>query len=418
MVLKKSLFLAMIVFFFVSAPAFANEYTPTASTVGLSEEATNNASQEKTALINIKGTLLEIGNTTADETTVVLRVASGTSTIDKTIKIVKGTTAIIGYANKTSSLDDWIAGDTLVVLAVYNEDSSEYTAKKINNISLGKRHKGINGWIKEIRIDDNEMDVTYGNKTYTLKISANTKMVSGIKNPASLTDFVIGDRIRGRVNDDNDGNDSTWNAEIIVVLRRGETLFMRVTRWVVPAELIALPDDVSASSSVITVKILPNKMYEKGDVNNLIGKPGDQIDVKITSDTKLRRRFMGKTSLEEFVEGDKLLIIGRFDNNSTELNAVLIKNNSIQALNVSRIKAVVDSVDSSNNTIIAHGKAQTDKIYTIKTNSNTEFYKKTPEGLIDASFGDMEIGATLRMRGVLNKRTNTITASKIICQCS
>ncbi|MFC1615466.1 hypothetical protein ACFL2L_01575, partial [Patescibacteria group bacterium] len=273
-----------------------DETDVTATDVGYSEEVVNNATEEDNTEVETSGTLIEIGNTTAEETTIIVRVPDGDDgTTDETLQVDTHATQFINEDGEASDLSNWIAGDALKFTAEKNLNSGELTANKVRNRSMRQFQRGKNGWITEIRVEENEMDVTWANQIFTLNV-AEARMVAGLKNPATINDFQVGDRIRSRVIDDGDQNPATWDAKIVVVLRRGETLFMRVTRWVIPAKIISMPDDPTVPTT-ITVEILPNKFHETGDVNNLIGNPGDTLEINIAEDTILRRRFLGKCFL-------------------------------------------------------------------------------------------------------------------------
>jgi len=348
----------------------------TADDIGYSEEAINNADEESTIEVEQSGTLIEIGNTTAEETTIIVRIPdSEDGTVDETLQVNTKTTSFINEDGEKNDLSYWIAGDVLKFKAKKNLNSGELIASQIRNRAMRKIHKGKNGWIKEIRTEENEIDVTWANKIFTLNLNE-ARMVAGLKNPASITDLKVDDRIRARVVEDNDGNDTTWNAKIVVVLRRGQTLFMRVTRWVVPGQIISIPDDINANPTTITVEILPSKFFQKGDVNNLIGAPGKQLEINITKNTDLRRKFLGKCFLNEFSEGDNILIIGRLNEETGHLDAKAIKNNTIQRLGVSKVISTVTQVnEASVEVTLKNGQK-----YTILANTNTKILKRGQNG--------------------------------------
>ncbi len=396
------------------------EVEVTADDTGLTVEATNSAAAEQTEALETTGTMIEIGNTTAESTTVVVRLPDGAGgTTDETLEISRATSLINGVGQKTS-LDDWIAGDQLKFSALKNKNSGEIIAKKIANLAMKKGYKGANGWIKEIRADKNEVDVIYGKVIYTLDVSA-AKMVAGLKNPAAITDLKAGDRIRARITEDNDGNGLTWDAKTLVVLRRGETLFMKVSRWVVPGKIVSLPEDLSATGGVMVIEILANKFYQKGDVNNLIGEPGEKLEVAINEKTQLRRRFMGKCLLGEFTEGDTVQVLGRLNETTGQLDAKMIRDNSIQKLGVATRVAKINSVNTTNNTLTAvYGNNK--KEFTVTLAKDGKVYERTVANTEDAksvtlatiNFSDLVSGRRIRIRGVANKRNAAITAQAIV----
>ncbi len=392
----------------------ADEGAISASQAGGSESEINNASSEATKKSEIVGSLIEIGNTTADNTTIVIRTTDANGQqVDQTIEVEKKT-KLQNAAGGHSSLGDWIAGDQIVITGIMNTNSGEFVASRIRNMTMLRAQRGVNGWIKEIRTEKSEVDITYGNKTITLKISSTTRIVAGLKNPAVITDLLTGDRIRARAEDDRDGNPATWNAKTLVVLRRGTTLFMRVTRWVFPAKIVSLPDDTSTMPAVMTVEILSNRFYQKGDVNNLIGAPGEKIEVVVGSSTHLMRRFRGKCLLDEFTEGDEVNIIGRLDSESGRVDANVIKNNSIQKLGVWQMVGTVQTIDSANRTLSMKLGRNSQKEYTIKAESSTKVYKRNVKALNEVLFSEIKVGDMLRTRGVYNRRSKAVSASVIV----
>jgi len=319
----------------------------TAADIGLPQSQIDNATSEPKTRRTITGHLIEIGNTTAKRTSIIIRTKNKLNQ-DEDVTVEVESIPITNSSGGVSSLNDWIAGDQITA-TVDEYAGGALVAKNLKNMAIKWYHNGKNGWITAIRPEENEVDISWSNQIFTLN-TTNAHMVSGINNPATLTDFKIGDRVRARAVEDNDGNPLTWNAQIMVVLRRGNDLFMRVTRWVVPGKIINIPEDLTLPVTM-EVKINPNNFYQEGDVNNLIGVPGKVIKVDITEATKLFRRFMGKAYLKEFSEDDEIGIIGRLDESSGHLVAKFIVNKSIQKLGKVMRLGKVNEVDLTANTI-------------------------------------------------------------------
>ncbi len=383
----------------------------TAADIGAASEAqVNAAATESTETETVSGTLIEIGNTTAAQTTIVVRTTDDEGESEDVTLEVDTATSLQTDTGTTADLSDWIAGDPVTFTARHYTNSGQLLATRIRNRAFKRSHKGINGWVKAVRAVDNEMDIEWGKQIYTLS-TTNTKMVAGVKNPATLADFKIGDRIRTRVSDDGDQNPATWNANIIVVLRRGNTLFMRVTRWVVAGKITMLPESTSVPTT-IELEVLRSKFYEEGDVNNLIGAPGTKLLVDITNDTKLVRRYLGKALLAEFSEGDEVRIIGRLNESNGHLTAKFIKNNSIQKLGVAYRMGEVMAIDAAAKSFAVKLLSRTprnDMEWTIKTNADTKFHKNGNE----ATFADVQIGSKVRVRGLANRLLKTVDADVV-----
>lgn len=382
----------------------------TAADIGESEEALNNATSEATTSVTKTGTLIEIGNTTADNTTIIIRTEDGEGNIEDQTVEVEPTTGIYDSSWGSSDLSDWIAGDQITYTATDFNNSGAIVAGSLRNRAHHWYHTGKNGWVTAIRVTENEMDITWNGQTYTLN-TEDAHMVSGVNNPATLDQFKIGDRIRARVSDDGDGNSSTWDASIVVVLRRGSVLFMRVTRWVVGGEIYNLPEDLSKPFTM-DVKILDTPFFEANDVNNLIGEPGDIIKVDVTEGTYLARKYFGKAFLKEFSEGDSIRIIGRRDEDTGHVVAKFIKNNDIQRIGYIYRLGKVNSVDTNGNTIditlIRTRRAIKD--WTIEVLASTKIYKA--HELVDIS--DIQANDKIRViGGSMNIDNRTVMALRI-----
>lgn len=382
----------------------------TAADIGLTETQINNATNVKKNIISKIGTLIEIGNTTANKTTLIVRYKNKyNQDEDQTLEIV-ATTPILNASGGSSSLSDWIAGDQISFTAD-NYDNGDLVAKNLKNMAMKWYHYGKNGWITAIRPEENEIDVSWSNQIFTLN-TTDARMVAGLKNPATLADFKIGDRVRARAVEDNDGNPLTWNAHILVVLRRGNDLFMRVTRWIVPGKIITIPEDLTMPITM-EVKILPNSFYQEGDVNNLVGAPGKIIKVDITENTKLYRRFLGNAWLKEFSEDDEISIIGRLDEASGHLVAKFIVNKSVQKVGKVMRLGKVNSVDLTANTIsvtlIRTRRAL--RNWTIKVFPATKIIK----GDTIITLADIQPNDKLRIvGGSADFTNNTVIAEKVI----
>ena len=382
----------------------------TATDIGLSESQVNSAVEEETEVVSKTGTLIEIGNTTAENTTIIIRTTDEKGeTEDQTVE-VDTSTSLKDESYKKADLSDWIAGDQITYTADHYTNSGAIVANNLKNRSFKGYHKGKNGWITALRPDQNEMDVTWNSKVFTLNTS-DARMVAGLKNPATLDDFEVDDRVRARVVEDGDGNSSTWDAKIVVVLRRGSDLFMRVTRWVVSAEIVKIPEDITLPTT-IEVEVSPSKFFEEGDVNNLIGAPGTILSVDITEKTNLRRRYMGKAFLKEFSEGDSIRIIGRRDENTGYLAAKFIKNNSIQRLGVAHRLGRITEVDTSSRTIKVNlvRTARVTKSWTINVLDDAKILKAGQA----ISLSDIKVDDVVRVRGTANRHLKTVDAKKVI----
>ncbi|MBI4359463.1 MAG: hypothetical protein HY564_00005 [Candidatus Jacksonbacteria bacterium] len=419
--MRKVYIFLMLVGLLVALPSFAQDASMTtdqsgvtvitADDIGATNSATiNGAIAESVSEIHERGILIEIGNTTADQTTLVVRVTKDGVTTDRTVEIDKATTKILHYNEKSGDLNFWIAGDVVDYAGTVNENSGSIMATKIANLSMKEHHRGHNGWVKAIRESEQEIDAEWAGTVYTLN-TAQARMVAGTKNPATIADFKVGDRIRARLTADGDSNNKTWNAETVVVLRRGKDLFMRVTRWVVFGKIAYIPEDTTLPA-VMTIEVLPSKFYEEGDVNNLVGVPGEPVDVLVSEKTNLRRRYMGKALLGEFNQGDRVQVIGRRNEQTGQLDAEFVRNADIQKLGVAHTISIVKSVDATAGTIVSapiRDKGKADIDWTVITDSGTQFFKHDEIITIQ----DIQADDKIRVRGVADRNTKTVDAEVV-----
>lgn len=292
---------------------------------------------EATIDMNFNGVLIEIGSTDLPTTLVVQNNVDG---IDYTIEV--GEDVILGQRrDQATVLSDWIPGDQIKVVGQKNENTEVVESSMLVNLSINlSSHLGANGWITEI--DKNEQTITYqwANKEHTIKYDDDTRFVSGLINPASVDDLEINDRIRGRLFV-RDGDDPL--AKILVVLRRGDLLFMKIRTFRPNAEIISIDNTIVPTT--IKVKIIETAGLRENDVNNLIGTEGTEVEINISEDTKIVRKYFGVATLSEFSVGDLVRIVGRINDDNT-VDAKLLKNNSVWKTNTRGHAGVVTEVNS------------------------------------------------------------------------
>jgi hypothetical protein len=302
--------------------------------------------EEETEDIHFVGMLIEIGSTDVPTTIIVRK--NGTST-DYTVNIDSDT--LMGQKRgQYTNLSDWIPGDQIRVIGTENKNTNEIDAVIVVNHSINiTANRGINGWITNIDKDNNQITYQWNNVEHTFKYDDNTRFVAALKNPATVDDLEVNDRIRGRlVVHECITTPCDPLAKIVVVLRRGTDLFMKIRTFVPKATLVRL--DSTVVPTTIQVKIRPTPGLRANDVNNLIGTEGTLVTVNVTEDTKIVRKFFGRTTLDEFSTGDKLHIVGRVNDDGT-VDAKMIKNESIWKTNTKGHAGTVLAIDVANNNI-------------------------------------------------------------------
>jgi len=295
--------------------------------------------------INFAGMLIEIGSTDIPTNIIVRDNKTGN---DYTINVTDDT--VLGQRrDQATSLSNWIPGDQIRVIGKKNENTENIESTILINLSIAIRsNKGANGWITGVNKDAKEITYQWMNKEHTFKYDDNTRFVAGLKNPASVDDLKKGDRIRGRL---LFRSGETPLAKIVIVLRRGSDLFMKIRTFTPIVTLVRL--DSAMIPTTIQVKMDKTPGLRANDVNNLIGAEGALITVNITEDTKIVRKYFGRAALGELSIGDKLRIVGRVNDDGT-VDAKVVKDNSIWKISTRGYAGEVAAIDTVNNYIMVN----------------------------------------------------------------
>lgn len=124
-------------------------------------------------------------------------------------------------------------------------------------------------------------------------------------------------------------------------------------------------------------------------------KEGKAYQVNITEKTQLRRHFWGKASLNEFSVGDEVNVIGRYtDETKTVIEAVLIRNNSIQKRWGAFFGEVI-SKNSDNFVIKTLNRGEITVYF-----GNAKFVGNDNKNL---TYADLKVGQRVRVKGVWDK---------------
>lgn len=293
--------------------------------------------------VNFAGMLVEVGSTDVP-TNIIVR--DNKTQVDYTVNVTADT--VLGQRkDQTTSLSDWVPGDQIKVIGKKNENTGNISASVLVNASIKiNANKAANGWITKIDKDSKTITYQWANKEYSFKYDDSTKFVSGLKNPASVDDLAVNDRIRARLLL-RAGQDPI--AKIVVVLRRGELLFMKIRTFTPRGTLVRM--DSTIAPTTIQIKIEKTPGLKANDVNNLIGTEGALVTVNVTENTQIVRKYFGKTSLDELSIGDDLMIVGRVNDDGT-VDAKLIKDNSIWKTSTQGHAGIVTEVNVAGNYLI------------------------------------------------------------------
>lgn len=388
LLLTTLLFTALV----IALPALAEEPSETTT----EELTTADLKQvESTTKMNFIGQLLEVGSTDLP-TTLIVRTKDGDEVVEISAKTVLGE-----RRDMVTRLGEWIPGDSLRVVGEKNDNTGAVEASLVVNRSIKvKYHWGLNGWITAVNKEAGTFDVQWQNKNYTFHYSDDTRFVVAPKINAAIDDIQIGDRVRGRY---IERRGEIPHASIVVVLRRGADLRMKVRTWKFNAELT----EISSTEVPTDIKVkLLRIAGRSGDVNILL-REGDERIVHIKEKTKIVRRFMGKTDLSEFLPGDHLVVVGRLNDDGT-IDAKVLKNNSIWKSSTRGIAGEITSIDAAARNFTFVWKNQT---WTVDVPETARVIK---DGNKNATLEDLAVGDKVRGRGVLRPRNKTVTAYLIV----
>ena len=294
--------------------------------------------------IEFAGALIEIGSTDIP-TTIIVR--DNSNETDYTVEITADT--VLGQRrDQVTQLSDWIPGDQIRVIGEKNQNTGTVEASIAVNLSIKiNTNRAANGWITSIDKENQQITYQWANKEYTFDYNDDTKFVVGLKNPASVDDLAINDRIRGRLLL-RSGDDPL--AKIVVVLRRGTELYMLIRTFRPNATITRI--DSAVVPTTIQVRVDKTPGLRENDVNNLIGSEGTLVTVNITEDTTIVRKYFGVTTLDEFSVGDQVHIVGRVNNDGT-VDAKLLKNLDIWKTSTLGHAGVVTEINADESYLMA-----------------------------------------------------------------
>ena len=133
-----------------------------------------------------------------------------------------------------------------------------------------------------------------------------------------------------------------------------------------------------------------------------VNDSGKTIKVDIASATHFRRKFWGASNLNEISVGDTVNVIGRWTSEDrTEINAVLVRDLSIQKRNgvfFGTVKTITDTGFVM--TTIQRGDE------TVTLDPTTRLLNRKGQAITPS---DIQVGQTIRVRGMWNSTTFTIT---------
>jgi hypothetical protein len=201
----------------------------------------------------------------------------------------------------------------------------------------------------------------------------------------------------------------TMNSTIkyLTIAAAAVSLLSIVTPAIAAEQNIRIKREASSSASPrirvnLRAVVMQAKIETVSASSLTVSKEGKMYTVNITADSKIRRRFGGKSDLIEYAVGNMVNIWGTYtDATKTSINAKVIRNTSIQKRN-GVFFGTVKRVGTGN--FVFTSKNRGDQTVTISATSKLVNRKEIP---ITAS--DIKVGDKVRVRGLWDRSSNKIT---------
>lgn len=144
------------------------------------------------------------------------------------------------------------------------------------------------------------------------------------------------------------------------------------------------------------------KLTSKSGLVLTVDKDGQTYTINTDSNTQLRRRFWGKSTLDEIQVGDLLNINGKWTNdNKTTIQATLIRDLSIQK----RWGVFIGNLSGLNGNVFTLNTINRGN-QTVTLDSNTKLSNRRGQTI---SQSDLQNGHRIRVKGMWDRNANTIT---------
>ena len=146
------------------------------------------------------------------------------------------------------------------------------------------------------------------------------------------------------------------------------------------------------------------KVTAKSGTTLTVEKDGKSYTVLTDDKTQFRRRFWGKSSLDEIVIGHTVNVIGLWtDDAHTTVQAKLVRDLSVQK-RFGVFMGVVKSLTGSGWVMGTVSEKRADQ--TVTVSSSTEFENRKGETIVQS---DILIGHRVRVKGLWDREANTVT---------
>ena len=133
---------------------------------------------------------------------------------------------------------------------------------------------------------------------------------------------------------------------------------------------------------------------------SLNGEDG-KFQINITDNTKVLRKFGGKSSLSEFSVGDEVVVFGKFtDDTKLIIDAKIVRNNSIQKRRGAFFGKV--TIKNTDNFVMETAERGTQTVYF----GSAKFVQRNETVM---AYIDLKIGDRVRVKGIWDKTLNKIS---------
>lgn len=338
--------------------------------------------------IVVSGQLIELSSTTRPAV-IVLRKAETAGWTDYTVSIPE-------TADVDDVMDAWLTGDALRVQGAFDATTGVLSAEDVENVSIvARQHKSLNGWVKSVDPAASTITVEWQGKTTVVTVNDQSRLVVPPLNPAKLSDFQAGDRVRLRLAADG------VTVKIALALRRADEIFLKARTRPFRGEVIG----VDTARSLVSVRLAADPGLRADDVNNLVGVAGEIVSVSYGDATK----WVG-TSVKDLGAGDTVFTVGRVGDDGV-IDARLMKRESRPGAGsppISGYEGVVVGFEPDEHVMNVRLDA-TGATWTVRYTGKTQAYNgATPLSTLSVGVGDRVI-----VKGSQNRQLYVITATAI-----
>lgn len=339
--------------------------------------------------VQFAGQLIELSTTDLPATIVVRENPAG-PWIDHVVTVAS-------KAVLDDAMDAWITGDALTVSGTEDASTGVFTAAAVKNQSLdAKTQRGANGWVKAVDPDASTITITWQGTDTVVNVTDKTRLVVPPLNPAKVSDFQAGDRVRLRME-----KGSKNVADIVIALRRADQVMLKARTRPFHGTVVG----ADAGRKLLSVQLAADPALRFDDVNNLVGVAGEIVSVSYDDAT----RFVSAASAADVGAGDGVDLVGRVGDDGVIAARVVHVTNPVASSGAPFTGYVGTVTGSEPADRVLNVKLDTGATWTVEYTDATKAY----HGAEPADIGDIHVGDHVVVKGGENRQLYTIAAQAI-----